>query len=61
MTYSTLAAAQTLPIDDADNQTQQKVYERDKRCCSSGDRQNRHAQERLLPPNTKEWQPCSDR
>jgi hypothetical protein len=26
MTYLKLAAAQTLPIDDADNQTQQKVY-----------------------------------
>jgi hypothetical protein len=61
MTYLKLAGAQMLPIDEAGYGTQQKVYERDKRCCYSGDRQNRHAQERSLPLNTKEWQPCSDR
>ena len=39
VTYIKLGGAQRLPIDDSDNRTQQKVYERDKRCCYSGGRQ----------------------
>ena len=38
VTYLKLGA-QRLPIDDSDNRTQQKVYERDKSCCYSGGRQ----------------------